>query len=234
MKEPRIDEMDAAELPFHLAEEEGRTRDDARINALSAIDILNAVADTARTRGPRIERHDDPLLPKAWRMDMPHDGYAILQEDEGIVRLIAGRAQSTLLTCGVRAGWRRPAKRDFAAAADLFLLAARGAVDPATGDRAYDRMLGHAARNLSNGYVCCTIDAALPWRTGTMSGDIAGEDRTWYMSTTWDAVQAAEVTCSYSYSGVVLSIGTPVVDLRRDDLDPIEMLRLIAGLEDDA
>lgn len=234
MRHPRIAEMDAIGLPFHLAKEEGRTREDARINALCAMEVLNAIADAARTRGTRIERHDDPLLPKTWRMEMPHDGHAILQGHEGVVRLVAGRGDTTLLTCSVGAGWRKPTRRDFATAADLFLLAAQGAAEPGPGDVAYDRMLGHAARNLSNGYVCCTIGAALPWRKGTMSGDVRGDDRTWYTSMEWDRVQAAEVTCSYTHSGITLSIGTPVVDLRRDDLDPMEMMRLIAGLGDDA
>jgi len=234
MTQPRLIDMDASGLAFHLREEEGRTREDARLNASSAIDILTMVRATADRRDAQMMQHDDPLMPKAWRMDLPNEGRAILMWDEGVARLVVERGTTTLLTCDIAARWRKPVRRDLVAAADLFLRAARGAADPAPGDRARERMLGHAAVDLSRGIIRCTLGAEMPWRDGTREVDIESVGNPWHSTSSWSRVRAAEVGCSYTYSGIVLSISPLVIDLGRGDLDPLEMLRLISGLGDEA
>lgn len=234
MSRPTIDVMDASGLPFHLEDEPSRTRADAAEAARRARTLLEAVLleaeraswpiEATGLKGPDDRVHRLPLS--------TFDGVAVMRRRDGRVQLGVTNGDAVLLTCSVHAKWTGPQHRHFAAGARLFLAAASGAIDPVAGDVAFETLRAHAARTISRGAASVEIGAALPWTDGMCSHVVVhGNDR-YDTSTTWSDVMAASVSCVSTFGGIVIDVQTMRTSIRKDDLDPMEILRLLSRLED--
>ena len=234
----RIRDMDASRLAFNLRFEPSRTREDARTDALYAIDLLGAVRDEAARRTPGtsgIERI--PNRKRTWAMPLPSlESTVVLSGEDGVLKLCIRRDvdQKSILHCSIGAAWHVPARLDFEAAAVLFLHAAAGAADPERGDRARTRLLAHAAVDVAGAARTSSLTGSMPWRTGFRSVDMHADGSHWSASMEWDGPMVADVSCADTFSGTTLIVAPLTVTLREGDVEPIEMLRLIAGLEDEA
>jgi hypothetical protein len=233
----RIRDMDASRLAFNLRFEPSRTREGARTEGLYAIDLLGAVRNEASRRTPGTDGiMKIPKKKRTYEMQVPSlESTVVLSGEDGVLKLCIRRDvnQRTILHCSIGAAWHVPARLDFEAAAVLFLHAAAGAADPEHGDRARNRLLAHAAADVAGSARTSSLTGSMPWRTGFRSVDMFADGAHWSASMEWDGPMVADVSCVDTFSGTTLAVAPLTVTLREGDLEPIEMLRLIAELKNE-
>lgn len=170
--------------------------------------MLGIAAEAVAPTGIRPVRHPK----RSESLDVSDGTVALTMTTDDELDLFLEFGQSEGLRANAPVKWDNPGIRHFRSAVALFAAAADGIADQSRANEAYRMIVRKAASMIAAGARSATIAAPMPWCCADAMGLIPALDV---------AVESRDRVAN-------ITITEMSVTLRRDELDPIELMRLLA------